>query len=119
MLVVEDVQRWWSKTGIKIKSPHGILYMIDRLVKNYINLEKSKKREGKAKINREKFLDELETTLWVVDKDTEESLRTSKNSKCIQDWLYLEKVQGKNKLASLGSVDTQDLKKIKRKGVRE
>ena len=116
MLVVEDVQRWWSKTGIKIKSPHGILYMIDRLVKIYINLEKSKKREGKDKINREQFLDELETTLWVVDKDTEESLKTSKNPKCIQDWLYLEKVRGKNRLASLGSVDTQDLKKIKRKG---
>ena len=56
MLVVEDVQCWWSKTGIKIKSPHGILYMIDRLVKVYINLEKSKKREGKKdKINRTVF----------------------------------------------------------------
>ena len=119
MLVVEDVQRWWSKTGIKIKTPHGILYMIEKLVKIYMNLEKSKKREGKDKINREQFLDEIETTLWVVDKDTEESLRTSKNPKCIQDWLYLEKVRGKNRLASLGSVDTQDLKKIKRKGVRE
>ena len=120
MLVVKDVQRWWSKTGIKIKTEHGILYMIDRLVKDYINLEKNKKREGaRDKINRDLFLDELQNTLWVVDKDTEESLRTSENPKCIQDWLYLEKVRGKNRLASLGTVDTQDLKKIKRKGVRE
>ena len=120
ILVAEDVQCWWRKTGIKTKTLLGILDMITKLVKDYGALSRNKSREGENEKNqRDRFLDKLQNTLWVVDKDTEKYLRTSTNSKCIQDWNYLEKVRGKNRLATLGSVDYNDLKTKKRKRVRE
>ena len=120
ILVAEDVQCWWRKTGIKTKTLLGILYMIKKLVKDYGALSRNKSREGENEKNqRDRFLDKLQNTLWVVDKDTEKYLRTSTNPKCIQDWNYLEKVRGKNRLATLGSVDYNDLKTKKRKRVRE
>ena len=64
------------------------------------------------------FLKQLKNTLWVVDKNTEEKLRTSTNPKSREDWLYLESVRGQKREGTLGPMDTQDLKKKKRKRVR-
>ena len=64
------------------------------------------------------FLKKLKNTLWVVDKNTEEKLRTSTNPKSREDWLYLESVRGQKREGTLGPMDTQDLKKKKQKRVR-
>ena len=51
----------------------------------------------------------------MIDKETEEKLRTSTNPKSREDWMYLKSVQGQNREGTLGPMDTQDLKKKKRK----
>jgi len=115
LLVVEDIAQWWKKSGIGLKTSDAIIYMIKQLIDRYENLKKRKGREGKELENRKQFLDDLQETLWVVNKKVENDLRTSTNPKKLEDWNYLEAIRGKNRKATLGSLDVQERKKIKRK----
>ena len=117
-LVVEDIKRWWSPGGIQLKHPSTIVYMVECLVNQYLKLQKNKRREGKDKVMRDKYLNKLQNTLWVVCKKTEERLKCSSNPKNIEDWDYLEKVRGTKREATVGSIDTEEVKKNKRKIVR-
>ena len=59
-LVVQDIECWWSKTGIKLKTSGGIQHMIMAIVDQYCALKKNKARENKReKENRDIFLNDL------------------------------------------------------------
>ena len=118
VLVVQDIEHWWSRTGIQLKATSTINYMVNVLINRYLNLQKHKERGGKAKHNRDKFVDELQDVLWVVDKKTEALLRTSTNAKKIEEWDYLEAVRERGQGATLGCQDHQALKKKKRESER-
>ena len=93
--------------------------MVERLEERYFHLKKSKGRLGKAKVQRDQFLRDLENTLWVVCKKTEEKLKYSNDAKCIEDWQYLELVRGTRREGTLGCIDNQELKKNRRKKARK
>ena len=118
LLVVEDIAQWWKKSGIGLKTPDAIIYMIKQLNDRYESLKKRKGRQGKELENRKKFLDDLQETLWVVNKKVED-LKTSSNPKKLEDWNYLEAIRGKNRKATLGSLDMQERKKMKRNKLRQ
>ena len=40
ILVVQDIECWWSKTGIKLKTSGGILHMVMAIVDQYLALKK-------------------------------------------------------------------------------
>ena len=46
-------------------------------------------------------------------------MKNSTNAKCQEDWMYLESIRGSKRLGTLGKIDSHDLKRIKRKRVRE
>ena len=117
-LVVEDIQKWWNRVGIKLKHKDTIMQMVKTLQKRYSRLKQNWKREntGINKVKREKFINDLANTLWVVCDKEEKRLENSTNEKCINDWKYLQKVKGTRREATLGCIDKQEMKKI---GVRE
>ena len=117
-LVVGDILCWWSRTGIKLKAFKSISKMIKTLIEKYKNLQKTKNREGKAKEDRDKFINELQNTFWPVTIETEKMLANSANIKNREDWLYLESVRGKNRKATLGCKDKHEQKKVERKRTR-
>ena len=55
----------------------------------------------------------------MLNEINEESLKNSTNAKCQEDWMYLESIRGSKRLGTLGNIDSHDLKRIKRKRVRE
>ena len=65
ILVVEDVEKWWKKRGISLKSRDAIICMVKKLTERYENLEKHKNR-GKEKENRENFFTLLISMLPIV-----------------------------------------------------
>ena len=89
--------------------------MVDR----YGSLKRHKNRQGKAKVDRDNFLSDLQNTFEAVTKATENILSISTNEKNRQDWLYLKSVCGKKRDATLGSMDRQVRKKVIRKRKRE
>ena len=44
ILVVEDIKRWWDRTGIKTKSNCTIIESVNTLLDSYRLLQKSKNR---------------------------------------------------------------------------
>ena len=114
ILVVEDIEKWWKKTGIGLKNRDAIIYMVKKLTERYENLKKHKNRKGKERQNREKFLDDMQHTLWFVNKKTEKDLKTPTNSKKAEDWVYLEAIPGKNRKATFGSLNNKEQRKLKR-----
>ena len=88
--------------------------MVKKLTERYENLKKHKNREGKERQNREKFLDDMQHTLWFVNKKTEKDLKTPTNSKKAEDWVYLEAIPGKNRKATFGSLNNKEQRKLKR-----
>ena len=118
LLVVEDIAQWWKKSGIGLKTPDAVIYMIKQLNDRYESLKKRKGRQGKELENRKKFLDDLQETPWVVNTKVED-LKTFSNPKKLEDWNYLEAIRGKNRKATLGSLDMQERKKMKRNKLRQ
>ena len=119
LLVVEDILCWWSRTGIKLKAHDTIVKMIQFLLKNYRTLQITKNREGKAKNDRDHFKNDIKNTFWIITKDTEDILRNSTDVKNREDWLYLEKVRGRKREATLGCMDKQVQNTMARKRARK
>ena len=118
-MVIEDIKKWWSNTGIPTKHDESIVIMIQDILDSYRGLKKHKDRGGIAKDNRDNFVRDLQNTFWIVTNETEEKLKNSTNSEKHNDWLYLEKIRGTKRAATLGSVDSQNRKKVARKITRE
>ena len=120
ILVVEDIERWWDRTGITIKANCTINESVNTLIDSYRLLQKSKNRGGnKDKENRDTFLTDIQDTMWVVTKETEDTLANSTSAKNKQDWAYLQSVKGKNREGTLGCKDTKEEKKRNRKRCTE
>ena len=101
-LVVQNVQKWWLKTGISTKTDPAICKMIDKKVSEYKLLKKSKYKTSKPAITRRStFLSKLQETFWVVQPNVEKrlkdmhaasKLKNKDDSKDLEDYLYLEGV---------------------------
>ena len=110
-LAVEDLEKWWERTGIAIKSRRGLEKMIVKTVNDYTSLKKSLKRKSvRTQENNKKFKRMLSNTFWAVCSVTEKILeRKSKslfiNSREKEDYQYLMNVKGNVRVGVLGGYD--------------
>ena len=112
-LVCKDIEDWWRKSGIRLKTSSNIEIMISKLIRDYKLRNRYyiiKKVTDLEKQKRISFIESLEETCWVVSPEHEKLLQESGH----EDWFYLERVRGKNRGATIGSVDTDLHKKRKR-----
>lgn len=124
-LVVKDLQEWWGKTGITVKSWQATEKMILRDLEEYNVRKKKQSRTTNAetkKINY--FLSQMRQTCWVVQPDFEKRLAVAQaaekqDQRDREDWLYLEGIRGENRTATLGSRDIKLAKRRKRKFLDE
>ena len=73
--VAEDLSVWWARTGIQLKTVHGIEKMVLKLYKSYCDLRKNRsKKYDKSKTRRDAFVSGLGETFWVVNAGYEKIL---------------------------------------------
>ena len=80
-LVAEDIERWWDNTGIKIKANCTINESVNKLLASYVRLQTNKDRGNKDQEHRDAFLNDIQDTMWVVTKETEDTLANSTSAK--------------------------------------
>ena len=119
-LVIQDVNDWWSNSGIPLKSWQAIEQFILKIIEDFKNKLKNKNRNTEAVIKKEmSFLLKIKQTFWVVQPSYENDLQrlytTGKSTeRNVYDWLYLEGVRGMQHTATLGSFDKKLAKRKKR-----
>ena len=119
-LVEQDLQNWWAKTGIPTKTNHAMEKLILHDIDEY-KLRK-KNRNGKTKTEetkRDQFLCKMKQTFWAIQPSYESQLRKwqqqdIQDKRHKEDYLYLEKVRGENRTATIGSKDMKLVAKRKR-----
>ena len=119
-MATEDLVKWWLKTGIPHKSAYGIEKMIVKLSSQYKNLVKSVGRTSSTEQGkRNKFLEDLRRTFWVVDGQVEEQMAQrvaggTASARDSEDHLYLQGINGFDRRGTLGSFDTKLAKRYER-----
>ena len=111
-LVIKDIEDWWKKTGIPLKTRQGITVMVQHIIENFKLRKRLRQRSSLEEVKRRnEFLESLKYTFWVVQPDYENKLKDqyikgNSNQRQTEDWLYLEGVRGMNRKGTLGSLDT-------------
>ena len=119
-LVIKDIEDWWKKTGIPLKTRQGITVMVQHIIENFKLRKRLRQRSSLEEVKRRnEFLESLKYTFWVVQPDYENKLKDqyikgNSNQRQTEDWLYLEGVRGMNRKGTLGSLDTNLEKRKKR-----
>ena len=108
-LVVQDVKDWWANTGIPTKTNQAMEKMVLHHVDEYKRRKSHRNRKTKAEeTNREGFISQMKQTFWAVQPSYESQLQKWKqqekgDQRHKEDWLYLEKVRGESRTATLGN----------------
>ena len=119
-MATDDLVKWWIKTGIPTKSVYGIEKMIKKLSLDYDNLARSAKRNtATEQSKREKFLENLRRSFWVVDSLAEKQMAErvaggTASARDSEDHLYLQSIKGFDRRGTLGSFDTKLAKRHER-----
>ena len=119
-MATDDLVKWWLKTGIPTKSVYGIEKMIKKLSLDYENLARSVGRNSSTEQEkRDKFLEHLRRTFWVVDGLTEKQMAErvaggTASARDSEDHLYLQSIKGFDRRGTLGSFDTKLAKRHER-----
>ena len=119
-LVIKDIEDWWKKTGIPLKTRQRIEVMVEDIIEKFRLRKRLIQRSSPKEVERRKeFLESLKYTFWVVQPDYENKLKDqyikgNSNQRQSEDWLYLEGVRGMNRKGILGSLDTNLEKRKKR-----
>ena len=110
-LVVQNVKDWWANTGIPTKTNQAMEKMVLHHVDEYKRRKSHRNRKTKAEeTNREGFISQMKQTFWAVQPSYESQLQKWKqqekgDQRHKEDWLYLEKVRGESRTATLGNKD--------------
>lgn len=116
LITATDIEVWWARTGINLKTTDGIIFMIRKLHDEWSKFykERSKKKTSAREEKENEWSEMLGRTFWPVCSKYEKKLEQSTREEMIEDRNYLQKLKVREK-ATIGVKDSKLEKRERRK----